>query len=72
MRILAVLAVAALAIVPCQAQQPPLPAGKPAGVKQAALSMDPLVFWMGVALLVGAGLALAKVKTPTATTGTGS
>ncbi|MBV9548345.1 MAG: hypothetical protein JO256_01580 [Alphaproteobacteria bacterium] len=70
--LLAIFASIALAVTPCLAEQSPLPAGKPAGVKRAALSVDPVVFWMGVALLIGGGLALSQVKSSTGTTGTGS
>jgi len=50
----------------------PLPAGKPAGTKEAALLALGPIFWIGLAAIgLGIGLAVSNNKTTT-TTGTGS
>ena len=65
------LAVSLIASNAIAAENAPLPAGKPAGVKQAALAGTPFVWVLGLAFL-GAGIGLAASgnggNTPAVTT----
>jgi hypothetical protein len=57
------------------ADRTPLPAGKPAGTKQAAMTGNSALIWLGVAAVIGVTIAVVAsdndddVTTPT--TGTG-
>ena len=67
------LAVSLIASNAIAAENAPLPAGKPAGVKQAALAGTPFIWVLGLAFL-GAGIGLAASgnggNTPAVTTTT--
>ncbi len=70
----AIAAAAFLVSSSAYAEISPLPAGKPAGTKEAALLALGPIFWIGLAAIaLGIGFAVSdNNKTVTTTTGTGS
>jgi len=70
-KLLAALTASALLISPTFATETanaPLPAGKPAGTKEAALLALGPIFWIGLAAIaIGIGVAVSNNKTTTAT-----
>lgn len=73
MKISALLVTVSLLASPSFAAQAPLPAGKPAGMQQAALLALGPIFWIGLAAAI-AGIAAAASSggKSSTTTGTGS